>query len=66
MLSSPVESMHYTERQARPADAFVRSRILLSMILDDTVKRSLISNLKGEDAQCTIDYLDKVRPQEAD
>lgn len=51
----------YTERKTSPVDAFLRSHILLSMVLDEPARRTWIAGLNGEDAQCVIDYLDKVR-----
>ncbi len=60
-VGSSNQSVYHVERQASPTDAFLRSRILLSMVLDDPNRRYLIANLKDQDAQSVIDYLDKVR-----
>lgn len=54
----------YAERQPGPTDAFLRSRILLSTILELPLRKALVAQLKGEDAQCVVDYLDRVRPEE--
>ncbi len=52
-----------SEKQPGPTDAFLRSRILLSTILELPLRKALITNLNGEDAQCIVDFLDKVRPR---
>lgn len=54
----------YAERQPGPTDAFLRSRILLSTILELPLRKALVAQLKGEDAQCVVDCLDRVRPEE--
>ena len=51
-----------TERPSNPVDAYLRSRILMSVVLGSSSQRTLVANLKGKDAQYMSDYLEKVRP----